>query len=158
MKWSVLLCLLLAGCVTSYAPPENKTHPKIRFDMKNIKSLLFFEEGRDCSHAAKLESPHNPYLPGAKPLPVRGNKLMALQMTYANSRESCNVTMSFVPRFNHDYVVYNKLKFDQRRNISCSFKVIRKHRAAKQAQWKDEETVRIRKPVKAIKTDVRHCR
>jgi len=158
MKGWILISLLLTGCVTSYAPPNNQSHPTIRIDMKNIKSLFFFEKGEDCSQAGKLEIPHNPYLADAKPLPVRGNKLLAFQLSYNNRRESCGVTISFRPRFNHDYVIYNKLKLDQRSNISCKFKVIRKSRASKIAQWEDEETVRFRKPVKAIKPEERHCR
>ena len=158
MKWLILLCLVLTGCVTSYVPPSSKANPVIRIDMKNINSLFFFEEGKDCSQAGKLEAPHNPYLADALPLPVRGDQLLAFQLGYSNRREACNVTISFVPRFNHDYVIYNKRKFDQRGNLSCNFKVIRKHRAAAATQWQDEETVRQRKPVKAIKPEARHCR
>lgn len=158
MKWWVLVSLLLSGCVTSYAPPNNPTHPKIRIDMKNINSLFFFEKGEDCSHAGKLEAPHNPYLEDALPLPVRGGELLAFQLGYSNRRESCRTVISFRPKFNHDYVIYNKLKRDQRGNISCNFKVIRKYRGAKAAQWLDEETVRQRRLIKAIKPDERHCR
>ena len=158
MKWWVLVSLLLSGCVTSYAPPNNPTHPKIRIDMKNINSLFFFEKGEDCSRAGKLEIPHNPYLEDALPLPVRGSELLAFQLGYSNRRESCRAMISFRPKFNHDYVIYNKLKRDQRSNISCNFKVIRKHRGAKTVQWLDEETVRQRRPIKAIKPDERHCR
>ena len=158
MRWWILVTVLLSGCVTSYAPPNNPVHPEIRIDMKNINSLFFYEKGEDCSQAGKLEVPHNPYLSGAKPLPVRGNKLLAFQLGYSNRREFCGVTISFRPRFNHDYVIYNKLKYDQRSNISCDFKVIRKSRAHKAAQWHDEETVRQRRPVKAIKPEERHCR
>lgn len=158
MKWWVLVSLLLSGCVTSYAPPNNPIHPKIRFDMKNINSLFFFEKGEDCSRAGKLEAPHNPYLKGALPLPVRGSELVAFQLGYNNRRKSCGVIISFRPRFNYDYVIYNKLKLDQRSNISCRFKVIRKNRASKAAQWQDEETVQRRRLIKAIKPDERHCR
>jgi len=158
MKWLVLLSLFLGGCVTTYAPPKNKVQPTIRIDMKNIKRLMFFEEGKDCSQATALQAPYNPYLADAQPLPVRGNKLLAFQLAYENSREACNVIVSFYPRVNHDYVIYNKLKFDQRNNMSCRFKIIRKHRTDKQARWQDEETVKRRKPVKALKSDARHCR
>jgi len=158
MRLWLVASLLLSGCVTSYAPPNNPSHPVIRFDMKNINALFFFEKGEDCSRAAKLEQPHNPYLAGALPLPVRGNELLAFQLGYSNRREYCGVTLSFRPRFNHDYVIYNKLKFDQRSNISCDFKVIRKHRTLQFAQWQNEETVRKRRPVKAIKPEARHCR
>ena len=126
--------------------------------MKNIKTLLFFEQGEDCSQAGKLEVPHNPYLDGAMPLPVRGNRLMAVQLGYRNQRESCGEIISFRPRFNHDYVIYNKLKFDQRSHMSCNFKVIRKFRGNKAAQWQDEETVRQRRLVQAVKPNDRHCR
>jgi len=158
MRLLIVMSLLLSGCVTSYAPPSNPTNPLIRFDMKNINSLFFYEKGEDCSLAGKLEKPHNPYLENAKPLPVRGNKLLAFQLGYSNRRESCGVMLSFRPRFNHDYVIYNKLKFDQRTNISCDFKVIRKRRGSKVAEWQNEETVRVRKRVKAIKPNERHCR
>ncbi len=158
MKWLVLLGLLLGGCVTTYAPPKNKVQPTIRIDMKNIKRLMFFEEGKDCSQATTLRGPYNPYLTNALPLPVRGNKLLAFQLAYSNSREACEVMVSFYPRVNYDYVIYNKVKFDQRNNLSCRFKIIRKYRADKQARWQNEETVKIRKPVKALKSDVRHCR
>ena len=152
------MSLLLSGCVTSYAPPNNPTHPKIRIDMKNINSLFFFEKGEDCSLAGKLEAPHNPYLEDALPLPVRGSEMVAFQLGYKNRRESCGVIISFRPKFNHDYVIYNKLKSDQRSNISCRFKVIRKNRASKVAQWQDEETVQGRRLIKAIKPNDRHCR
>ena len=158
MRFFIVVSLLLSGCVTSYAPPNNPIHPAIRLDMKNINSVFFFEKGEDCSRSAKLEKPHNPYLADALPLPVRGNELLAFQLAYSNRRESCGVTISFLPRFNYDYVIYNKLKLDQRSNISCDFKVIRKYRNRQSAQWQNEETVRKRRQVKAIKPDERHCR
>ncbi len=158
MKWLLLLSLFLGGCVTTYAPPKNKVQPTIRIDMKNIKRLKFFEEGKDCSQATALQSPYNPYLADAKPIPVRGNQLLAFQLDYSNSREACNTIVSFYPRINHDYVIYNKIKYDQRNNISCRFKVIRKNRADKSSRWQDEDTVKVRKPVKALKSDARHCR
>jgi len=158
MKWLLLSSLLLSACVTTYEPPKNKSQPTIRVDMKNIKRLMFFEEGKDCSQATALQAPYNPYLEDAQPIPVRGNQLLAFKLIYSNSREACSTIVSFYPRINHDYVIYNKLKSDQRINMSCRFKVIRKHRADQSARWQDEETVKIRKPVKALKADARHCR
>ncbi len=158
MKWWLLLSLFLGGCVTTYDPPENKAQPTIRIDMKNIKRIKFFEEGRDCSQATALQAPYNPYLADAKPLPVRGDQLLAFQLEYSNSRQACNTIISFYPRINYDYVIYNKVKYDQRNNMRCRFKVIRKHRADQSSRWQDEETVKVRKLVKALKSDARHCR
>lgn len=158
MKWWLLSVVLLSGCVTTYAPPANKSQPAVRVDMKRIDRLMFYEEGKDCSQATSIKAPYNPYLPDAKPLPVRANKLLAFQLFYSRNRQACDAIVSFYPRLNHDYVIYNKVKYDPRNTLRCSFKVIRKNRLAKAARWEDEETVRFRKPVKSIKADERHCR
>jgi len=158
MKWLLVLSLFLSACVTTYEPPKNKSQPSVRVDMKYIKRLMFYEEGKDCSQAATLKAPYNPYLADASPLPVRANKLLAFQLVYTKHKQACNAIVSFYPRLNHDYVIYNKLKFDQRNNMSCKFKVIRKHRADKSSRWQDEETLKFRRPVKALKADARHCR
>lgn len=159
MKWLLLLSLLfLSACVTTYTPTKNKAQPSIRIDVKNINRLMFFEDGKDCSQVATLQAPHNPYLNDALPLPVPGDQLLAFKLVYSNNRQGCSAIVSFYPRVNHDYVIYNKVKFDQRNNMSCRFKVIRKHRADASARWQDEETLKFRKPVKALKADARHCR
>lgn len=158
MKWLVLLSFFLAGCVTTYAPPKNKAQPTIRVDVKNIKRLLFFEEGKDCSQATALQPPYNPYLADAIPLPVRGNQLLAFQLMYSKDRQACQTIVSFYPEINYDYVIYNKVKYDQRKTMRCHFKVIRKNRKDKSARWQDENTVKLRRVVKALKADARHCR
>lgn len=158
MKGLVLLSLFLVGCVTTYAPPKNKSQPTIRIDTKNIKQLMFFEEGKDCSQATALQAAYNPHLTDAQPLPVRANQLLAFQLMYSNSREACQAIISFYPVINYDYVIYNKVKYDQRHNMSCRFKVIRKYRADQSARWQDEDTVKFRKSVKTLKADARHCR
>jgi len=158
LKWLLLFSLLLSGCVTTYQPPKNKLQPTVRVDMKKIKRLMFFEEGNDCSQAVTLQAPYNPYVDDALPLPVRANKQLAFQLTYTHSKQACDAIVSFYPRPNHDYVIYNKVKFDQRNTMSCKFKVIRKHRVDKSVRWQDEDTLKFRKPVKTVKADARHCR
>jgi len=158
MKWLLLLSFFLSGCISTYEPPKNNSQPSIRIDMKNINRLTFFEEGKDCSQVATLKAPYNPHRNDALPLPVRGNQLLAFQLIYSQGREGCSAIISFFPHINHDYVIYNKVKYDQRYNMSCSFKVIRKHRADQTARWQNEETLKFRKQVKALKSDARHCR
>jgi len=149
---------LAAGCVTAYVPPTHNAQPTIRVDTRNIKSVLFFEKGRDCSFSRKLEKPYNPYLEASKALPVHGNKMIAFKLGYATRRDACSTTLSFVPKLNHDYVIYNKLKQDASGKLSCNMKVIRKHRAASATAWKDEETLRTRQPLQTFSTDAPHCR
>ena len=158
LKWLLLFSLLLGGCVTTYEPPKNKSQPTVRVDMKKIKRLMFFEEGKDCSQAVTLHAPYNPYVDDALPLPVRANKLLAFQLTYTKYKQACEAIISFYPRLHHNYVIYNKVKFDQRNSMSCKFKVIRKNRADKSGRWQDEATLEFRKPVKTVKADARHCR
>jgi len=149
---------LCTGCVTAYAPPTHKVQPTVRVDTRNIKSVLFFEQGKDCSFSRKLEKPFNPHLEGSKALPVRGNKMIAFKLGYATRWDACSTTLSFVPKLNHDYVIYNKLKHGARGKLSCIMKVIRKHRAAGATAWLDEETHRVRQPLQTFSTDAPHCR
>jgi len=161
MKKIALLSVAAAlgtGCVTAYAPPAHKAQPTVRVDTKNINSVLFFEQGKDCSFLRKLEKPFNPYLKGSQPLPLRANKIIAFKIGFANRRDVCSTTLSFVPRLNHDYVIFNKLKPQQRGKFSCSVKVIRKQRGAGATAWQDEDTLRIRQSLKTFSTDAPHCR
>jgi hypothetical protein len=105
---SIAFVIAIASCatVTVSSPPSGSDVAYLKFVGNSMQSglLRIYKNPDNCSGAVAIPSDQNPFIAGANPVVIEGNKDVSFFLTTVRGVASCQIFMTFHTVPGHTYV------------------------------------------------------